>query len=251
MIELEPALGRLRALGILVAVAEPGGNLGFAAGIDAGMKAILDNFGVGYVLLINADAALQSGALQKLVARAQALRTPAAVAPILLLPNGMQIAWIYYHRLLGLIFNRRLPGTFRYLSGCCLLLTPELAHTRVFDPRFFFYGDDVDLGYRALMKQVSLELVPDAFVLHEGSGASRKGSMFYEYHIPRSHFELVRTLTHSDLDRLLATLGRLITLFLRALIRTYRFRSWTPFRGLTAAWSDYRRMSMRAFTPKN
>lgn len=248
--ELMLNLHHLNARGVRITVAEPGSNLGFAAGVESGLNAIRDNFDVKYVLLINADATLQLGSLQKLMARAEQLPKMAALAPTMLLSNGNEISWVYYHRVLGLVLNRPLPGTFPYLSGCCLLLTPALATTRVFDPRFFFYGDDVDLGYRALMKQVSLELVPDAFVLHEGSGASRKGSMFYEYHIPRSHFELVRTLTHSDLDRLLAILGRLLTLFLRALVRTYRFRSWTPFRGLTAAWSDYRRMRMRTFTPK-
>jgi N-acetylglucosaminyl-diphospho-decaprenol L-rhamnosyltransferase len=248
--ELEPALEHLRAQGILVAIAEPGENLGFAAGVDVGMKAILANFGVGYVLLINADATLQSGTLKKLVARAQTLRTPAAVAPTLMLPNGTQVGWFHYHRLLGVLLKSGLPGTFRYLSGCCLLLTPAFATQVVFDRRFFFYGDDVDFGYRALQNEVSLELVPDAFVLHEGSGASHKGSIFYEYHIARSHFELARTLTHSDFARFLATMSRLLTLFLRAVIRTCRFRSWIPLRALVIAWGDYRSVRMRAFTPK-
>ena len=248
--ELIFALDHLKAGGVRITVAEPGKNLGFAAGVESGLNAIRDNFGDGYVLLINSDATLQTGSLKALMTRAKLLSAPAALAPTMLLSNGNEISWVHYHRVLGLILNRPLLGTFPYLSGCCLLLTPTLTTTRVFDPRFFFYGDDIDLGYRASMKQVSLELVPDAFVLHEGSGASRKGSLFYEYHIPRSHFELIRTLTHSGFDRQLATLGRLITLFLRALIRTCRFRSSTPFRGLAAAWSDYRGMRMRAFTPK-
>ena len=248
--ELILALHYVKEKGVRAIVAEPGRNLGFAAGVDTGLKAIRDNFGVCYVLLINADATLQSGSLQTLMARAKQLANPAALAPTMMLPNGSKISWVYYHRLLGLITSHWVPGAFKYLSGCCLLLTPALATTRVFDPRFFFYGDDIDLGYRALMEQVTLEHVPDAVVLHEGSGASRKGSMFYEYHIPRSHLELVRTLTHSNFDRKLATAGRLITLFLRALLRTYRFHSWMPLRGLAVAWSDYRRMRISAFTPK-
>lgn len=248
--ELIPALHTLKKKGIRVMVAEPGRNLGFAAGVDAGLKAIRENFGVCYVLLINADATLQTGSLQALMARAKQFSNPAALAPTMILSNGSKISWVYYHRLLGLISNHQIPGAFRYLSGCCLLLTPALATTRVFDPRFFFYGDDIDLGYRALMEQVTLELVPSAVVLHEGSGASRKGSIFYEYHISRSHLELVRTLTHSNFDRQLAIAGRLITLSLRALLRTCRFRSLTPLRGLAIAWDDYRKMRIAAFTPK-
>jgi hypothetical protein len=73
--------------------------------------------------------------------------------------------------------------------------------------------------------------------------------MFYEYHINRSHWLLARKLARNPLERFVFVAARCITLPLRALIRSLRFRSLMAWRGLFAATADVLRGRCQSFTP--
>ena len=132
----------------------PAPNLGFGA---AQNKLMAEAFGDGEVrahLCLNPDAVLHPACLAELWAELE--RTPRA----------------------GLIEARQFPDEHAkpydprthatpWASGCCLLVTRE-CHARLggFDERFFLYGEDVDLSWRARAAGLHVGVAPKALVHH-------------------------------------------------------------------------------------
>lgn len=103
--ELECLMGGERRYRIVTA----NRNLGFAAGVNRGLETLAIEFPDSPVLLINNDATLLPDALQ--VFRDALEASPNAE---ILYPDIDHGGWVrgtvYYHRLTGLITDRRLPG---------------------------------------------------------------------------------------------------------------------------------------------
>lgn len=173
-----------------VVVIESGSNLGFGQGNN-----LAANHARGdYLLLLNPDAYLTNhNALQILIDELDNDHGGgvAAVAPKLINPDGTHqlgdggyaptIGNIVRHQWLlsrfvpgvrGFYFNR--PGLFRreriaahWLAATCLLVR-RAAFEAVggFDPTFFLYGEDVDLGVRIHRTGLRQWLLPRAQVVH-------------------------------------------------------------------------------------
>jgi GT2 family glycosyltransferase len=144
---LAPAAPRYGALNLH---ASPG-NLGFGKGNNA----LLAHGLAEWVLLLNPDAALDTGALEQ--ALSIALNDPEAGAvefrqrpyehPKDYHPVTLETGWV---------------------SGAAVLLRRSaLAAIGGFDPRLFLYGEDVDLSWRLRAAGFRLRYVPWATVLHE------------------------------------------------------------------------------------
>lgn len=228
---------------------EPGRNLGFGSGVNAGLALIRHTLSERHVLLINNDATLAPGTV---VALEQAVSNhPSAIAaPRIDGPTGLVDARVYYRHLSGTISVTG-PGIKGHvlLGGACLMLHEALCRGPLFDEAFFFYGDDIELGYRMGLLGVTLLDVPRGTVIHEGSASSTNGSLFYEYHMARAHFLLVSKLGYRGASRVALLTARSITLIVRAGIRSLRYRSLRPFRGLFMAAGDLTRGRLRTLTP--
>lgn len=244
---LRPYLDTLQTRGMNVVVHQPGRNLGFSAGVNAGLKEIALRFGTACVMLINNDARLVAGS-HALLRRTLSGGVAAAVAEMRT-PRGGSIRSAFYHRPTGLLMRKYLPGAYPYHSGCCLLIAPALASPPLFDEDFFFYGDDTELGWRLARQGMAVRLAEGAVVEHEVSAGSRNGSLFYEYHMARAHWLLARKVAETRLQYGLFLLGRTLMLPARALLRTVRQRSAAPLRGLALAIVDVIRGRCRALTP--
>jgi N-acetylglucosaminyl-diphospho-decaprenol L-rhamnosyltransferase len=247
------SLARLRldaaAIPIDIRYIEPGVNLGFAAGVNLGAATVASWKSDPDLLLINSDATLAPGTIAHL-RKAVAGEAPVIAAPSIDGPTGLVPARTYYRHLSGVISPTG-PG-FRghaLLGGACLMCHRTLVHAPIFDESFFFYGDDVELGYRMARAGVSLVDVPAGVVIHEGSASSRNGSLFYEYHMNRAHLLLVGRLGYGSFGRALLGIGRLIFLTLRALVRSLRHRSVRPWMGLFMALGDILLGRKRSLTP--
>lgn len=239
-------LGALRNAGLDVEVLNPGRNLGFAAGVNTGL-AHLAAAQFCHVLLINSDARLAPGALDQMCL---ALQTAPVVAPRIAQGNQSPTSpFAYYDRLLGLITNSPAVMPLRYASGCCLLIHANQARLPLFDQDFFFYGEDVMLGFTTEQNHLAERECPQAIAIHATSSSAQNGSIFYEYHINRSHWLLVRKLARNPLEQFMFVAARCITLPLRALVRSLRFRSLVAWRGLFEATTDVLRGRCRSFTP--
>lgn len=208
-------------------------NLGFAAGVNRGIESILARYPEAWIMLVNNDATLRAGALSRL---SQCLENPHIVIAYPRINQGRHIiGTVFYQRHLALLrFDRPLPSSFPYPSGCALMIAPERIELPVFDEDFFMYGEDVMLGWRLGPERMAH--TARVLVDHEGSASSGMGSAFYETRLVAGHWLLSRKLARNSFDCLLLALGRGLSLSARALVRSLRYRSLLPFHALWQGW---------------
>lgn len=208
-------------------------NLGFAAGVNRGIEAILARWPQAWVFLLNNDAEVLPGAIDTLRQALEA-KSDAVVA----YPGMQQGAEIFgetfYQRHLGLFTKKALPGSIRYPSGCALLIAPERIDLPLFDEDFFMYGEDVMLGARLGPQRMAH--VTEILVRHAGNAGSGQGSTFYEERMVTAHWLLARKLAKNPLELGLFSLGRALSLPARALLRAVRHRSLVPLSALWRGW---------------
>jgi len=234
--ELAEMLTRLNAhVDCRLRLLKPGSNLGFARGVNLALNdedaRHCDTF-----LLINNDAVAMPGMVVHLAA-ALVDADMAMVAPTVVDVTGKHQPMFWYQRFFGLLTAHSLPGSFPYLSGCCLLVRREmLEEGKLFDEDFFMYGEDTLLGWRLARAGRVLRRVNDAVVRHTSGGSSRQGQLFYEYHTARAHVLLALKTWHSPLEIPLLLATKSIGLALRALRRSARCGSGVPLLAFILAW---------------
>ena len=202
-----PGLVRERFPGVRVLAEE---NRGFGAGNNAGMRAASGR----YFLLLNPDAWLTEGALEKLVALADEHPEAAVVGPRLLNPNGSlqrsvrgypspwRIATEYFflrklgprtHALNALFaeqFDHESVREAEYLFGACMLVRSEAVDSvGGFDEDFFLMSEEVDWCYRFRQAGWKVLFYPGAEVFHV-VGASLNPRQFHA--IVRGHLQFLR-----------------------------------------------------------
>ncbi len=168
-----------------VRVLEQDRNLGFGAANNlAANQARGDT-----LLLLNADAWLEVGALQRLLERMQREDRLALVAPTLLYPDGrQQFVWSPERGVAGEALQQlrnpfesrrwahgaalrafsRLVGRLWYTAACVLVRADAFRAVGGFDRRFFMYFEDVDLCVRLENAGWRLAQEPAAVVRHSG-----------------------------------------------------------------------------------
>jgi N-acetylglucosaminyl-diphospho-decaprenol L-rhamnosyltransferase len=182
-----------------------GGNLGYGRAANKGVESLPAE--VGWVLVTNPDIELHPGALDELLAAADRWPRGGAFGPLIreasgvvypsarLLPSlGRGIG----HALVGRIWRGN-PWTKTYrqenaslterpagwLSGSCFLVRRKAFESvGGFDPRYFMYFEDVDLGDRLGTAGWLNVYVPTAEVTHAGGHATSRASerMLAEHH---------------------------------------------------------------------
>lgn len=246
LIEMNPYFLQLNNKGFKTHILSLNKNLGFSAGVNFGLKHIYKNF-PSHVLLINSDARLEKNSLSKLQNN---LNHADIVAPYIIQQGDTATTpFYYYDRLFALITNKPKFTPVKYPSGCCLLIHKKLINTQVFEEQFFFYGEDIMLGYNSF--NYNIKECSDAFVYHETSSSSKNGSLFYEYHINRAHWLLANTLAKNTLERVVFTLSRCFILPMRATVRCFRFKSLNAWYGLILSSYDILLGKFRSMTPKS
>ena len=165
-------------------------NLGFAAANNlAAAKA-----GGEALLLLNADAWLDPGALDLLAAQISGRPDVGLVAPRLRYPNGRrQFSWSPARGFVGEVLQKarnpfearagahgslarwlaRLVGPTWYTAACVLVRTEAFRAVGGFDESFFMYFEDVDLCLRLEAAGWHLAQEPGAVVCHAGGIAGR------------------------------------------------------------------------------
>ncbi|MFR9731034.1 glycosyltransferase family 2 protein [Saccharopolyspora sp. MS10] len=182
-----------------------GANLGFGGGANRGVAALGDEF--GWVVVCNADVEWAPFALDELLAATSRWPRGGAFGPLITEPDGGIYPSARLLPSLGrgaghAVFGRVWPGnpwsrayrqatakveerTAGWLSGSCLLLRRE-AFDGVdgFDPRYFMYFEDVDLGDRLASRGWLNVYVPSARITHVGGHTTSRtpGKMLLEHH---------------------------------------------------------------------
>jgi N-acetylglucosaminyl-diphospho-decaprenol L-rhamnosyltransferase len=166
-------------------------NLGFAAAANQGA-----GLGQGdLVLFLNPDAALDRASLERLVAAVEGDAGVFAAGPRLRHPDGSeQRAWWPFPSALAtwieaLGLHRLRPvrtgpdGSVPFVVGACLLVRRR--HFEAlggFDERFWLYGEEADLCYRAARHGWTVRYLPEATAEHVGGASGHAiGSLAFEH----------------------------------------------------------------------
>ena len=179
-------------------------NLGFASGINRGIRYAMGK-GADYVLILNNDVVVEPDLLTCLV---DAMKPDVgASGPIIYSLEEPQRIWsvgFSQHPVLyemrggarGLMDSGQFTAPFEvdYLVGCAMLLNVSaLKQVGLFDERYFFYYEDLDLSLRFRRQDYRLLTVPRAKVFHGIGVSSGKLSRFRSFHKARSSVIFFRT----------------------------------------------------------
>jgi N-acetylglucosaminyl-diphospho-decaprenol L-rhamnosyltransferase len=170
-----------------------GGNIGYGAAANAGLADVHE----GWALVANPDVRFEPGSVDELLAAAARWPRAATVGPAIRTPEGElypsardlpALGTGIGHALFGWVWPAN-PWTARYrrereaprerpagwLSGSCFLVDLTAFHSvGGFDPGYFMYFEDVDLGERLGRRGWLNVYAPSAVVVHEGGHATRR-----------------------------------------------------------------------------
>ena len=180
-------------------------NLGFAGGVNRGIRFAQKHFESDYFFLLNPDATLEESCLGGLIAVSKKNKKVGLLSPIILNPetglpwfSGAHIQWWRFRtRHISKTAKANLkenPKT-DYLTGCALLIKKEvIKKIGFFDEQFFLYYEDTDLSLRARRAGFNLRIVPQAVCSHAESASSsnntktyhlvKSGLIFFHKHYP-------------------------------------------------------------------
>jgi N-acetylglucosaminyl-diphospho-decaprenol L-rhamnosyltransferase len=192
-----------------VTLVRTGGNLGYGAGANRGVAALGEEY--GWVVVANPDLEWGAGALDTLLEAARRWPRGGAFGPLIKDTNGAtypsarllpSLGKGIGHAVLGRVWPRN-PWTLAYkqsdtevvertagwLSGSCLLLRREAFDSAGgFDPRYFMYFEDVDLGDRLGRAGWLNVYVPAAEVVHiQGHSTARASAAMLAAHHESAH----------------------------------------------------------------
>ena len=172
---------------------ENSSNVGFAR---ANNQAIRRSRG-RYIMLLNPDTEVTSGAIQKMVDFMDAALEAGAAGPRLLNPDGaFQIScypfptlarefWRLFHldniTPCGVYpiqrWNQVRPTQVEVVQGACLILRKEaLDQVGLLDEEYFIYSEEVDLCYRLKKSGWQIFWLPEVEVVHHGGQSTRLAS---------------------------------------------------------------------------
>jgi len=182
-----------------------GANLGYGGAANLGVRSL--DAGIEFVLIVNPDLVFGSGAIDAMLAAAARHPQAGAVGPLITTPDGVvypsarELPSVFTgagHAVLGWVWPSN-PWTRRYrrdadhpveraagwLSGSCLLVR-RAAFDEVggFDPGYFMYFEDVDLGDRLGRAGWTNVYAPTATVVHQGGHSTERdpGAMARAHH---------------------------------------------------------------------
>lgn len=169
-------------------------NLGFAAGVNVGLRAARHEL----ALLLNPDTRVLGDAIGNLAAYARDHPAAAVVGPRVLNEDGSLqssrfrfpsllnelLAATYLYQLFprsSLLNRERLggresarPEKVDAVSGCCFLLRQAaLDEVGLLDEGYFMYAEETDLCYRAWQAGWQVHYAPVGEIVHLGGGSSR------------------------------------------------------------------------------
>ncbi len=158
-------------------------NIGFAAGINAGLRYALDD-GADYVLALNNDTIVDPDCISTLLDHAEP--DYGILAPLILYYDRPDTIWAAGGKTHPLILERHDPWAGRpdpgywpdkieqdFVTGCAMLLSRQfLMAAGVFDEGFRLYYEDSDLCLRARQAGYKIATIPFARIQHKVATSS-------------------------------------------------------------------------------
>lgn len=179
-------------------VVRPGKNLGFAAAVEAAMK----TSHADYVFTLNDDTALDPSCLSRLLEAIEADPALGACAPKIILTQsglldsaGMSVARDGSSRQRGHLdppAKHDRPLDVLFPSGCAAFYRRiAIEQAGGFDPDFFLYCEDTDLGLRLRRLGWTCRYEPRAVVYHDYSQTAGPASAAKVYFVERNRLAVL------------------------------------------------------------
>ncbi len=182
---------------------ENGKNLGFAGGMNVGIRAALER-GADWIWLFNNDAVAEGNSLSVLMGAAEGNRKAGLFSPVILDASGRNVWFakgrVNYlrmrteHQTVSQASLREASYPSQILTGCALLINRTvIERIGLLDERFFLYYEDADYSLRALKAGFENIVVPGARVYHGEQSRSNpdkvyhlvlSGLLFFATHAP-------------------------------------------------------------------
>lgn len=171
-------------------------NIGFAAGVNVGIRYALSQNANG-VLLLNNDTIISNPILHKLTSILKRHEKIGVVAPAIHFTKNVISLYDlggklnhYIGRTSHIeatsIQNKSLRFV-EYVSGCCMMIRSEvIKKIGYFDERFFLYYEDVDFCLKARMNGFNIAVDPSCIIDHALSTSAGRLSEVSTYHQIRS-----------------------------------------------------------------
>lgn len=152
-------------------------NLGFAGGVNIGIKYAFNN-SASYVMLLNNDAEISKTTISILSDFLETTKSSGIVGPIIKFKMGDKIQYDLGGRISfqeGKTTHKNVdriniitPKHVDYVSGCCMMIKKEVVDAiGYFDSKFFLYYEDADYCIRAKSFGYSIWINPNTIVMHE------------------------------------------------------------------------------------
>lgn len=175
-----------------------GRNLGFAGGMNVGIRRALDR-GAELVFLVNNDTILAPECIAELVAVIQVTAADIA-APAILYAQPPDKVWSLGGRRRrftleirqchndAMLRQAKQPFAVDFVTGCGMVIRRGcLEQVGLFDERFFMYYEDADFCLRAQQAGMSMCVVPEARMWHKvATSIGGSDSPGERYHMARS-----------------------------------------------------------------
>ena len=161
-------------------------NLGFAAGMNIGIKYALER-GADYVWLLNYDTEIKKDSLSELVSFMEKNKNFGLASPLIAKDDfsgiwfsGGKINWLKMkaiHEKENLERNNLSPD---YLTGCALFIRKEVfKKIGLLEEKYFLYYEDADFSVRAKRAGLRLAVVKDSLIFHKEKSEIKKENKIY------------------------------------------------------------------------
>jgi GT2 family glycosyltransferase len=168
-----------------VEILKSGKNLGYAGGMNLGIRKGLDR-GYDFILLLNNDTIVTRGCISKLKEFLKSQETVGIVSPLILYNQNRKKIWSTgsdFYPLLGKtkdpfhnqpLVNFPKDRKVDSVPGCAMMVKSEVFQAvGLFDESYFAYFEDVDFCYRASLYGYQVFFTSGASIYHRVSSASR------------------------------------------------------------------------------
>lgn len=212
-------------------IMQSGSNLGFAGGVNIGIRHALGS-GADLVLVLNNDTEVTPGFLTELVNAMERDENIGITGGRIFYSDKRDKLWSYggyfdvntgrAHHFTDVEGPGKELGSseFIYAQGCMMLIKKEcLEKTGLFDERFFHLGEDVEYCVRAQKKGWKIAMEPQSKIYHRVSSSMTGLSPVYNYYEQRNRLFIVKK--YHSYGNILVLFRSFLVIVLRILHRIF------------------------------
>ncbi|HYK08315.1 MAG TPA: glycosyltransferase family 2 protein [Candidatus Eisenbacteria bacterium] len=156
-------------------------NIGFAGGVNVGIKFSIEN-NADYTLLLNNDTIVDKYFLNNLIEVTQLDNKIAVLSPNIYFYNKPNSVWAggsqvkYFFPPISNSYKNDYPGEVNEVTGCCMLIKNSVfKKIGLFREEYFAYQEEMDFNFRVIKNGYKIFVVPGSKIWHKVSSSTGGG----------------------------------------------------------------------------